>query len=351
MTIIVTGGAGFIGANFIRLWVSDSDEPIVNLDRLTYSGNPENLAALTGPGHHTLVRGDIRNRDLVSALLAEHKPRAIINFAAESHVDRSITGPAEFVDTNIGGAFNLLDCTVAYLRANPESASSFRFLQISTDEVYGSLSADEPPFSEARPFSPNSPYSASKAAADHLVNAYHHTFGLPTLVTHCSNNYGPFQFPEKLIPVVINNALNGEPIPIYGDGRNVRDWLHVDDHCHAIATVLARGRPGQRYNVGASEEISNIELARAICALLDQSPHMSDQPYVNLITSVADRPGHDRRYAIDAHKLRSELGWKPTRSFAAGLKSTVDWYLSNLEWVDRSLSRAADMAANERLRG
>ena len=331
--ILITGGAGFIGSNFVLQWLAAEDEPVVNLDKLTYAGNLRNLDSLRGDARHVFVQGDIDDPELVAQLLREHQPRAVINFAAESHVDRSILGPAEFVRTNIHGTFNMLEAVRAYWGALAgEAKQRFRFLQISTDEVYGSLGANDAPFHETTPYAPNSPYAASKAAADHMVRAYHHTYGLPTLTTNCSNNYGPFQFPEKLIPLVILNALAGKPIPVYGDGLNVRDWLFVDDHCSGIRQVLEAGRPGEVYNIGGNSEKNNLEVVGTLCSALD-ALRPAAKPYASLITFVKDRPGHDRRYAIDAGKLRSELGWQPAESFESGMRKTVAWYLANQEWT------------------
>src|SRR4249920_3320288 len=337
--ILVTGGAGFIGSNFVLDWLCRSDDPIINLDKLTYAGNLENLASLQGDTRHTFIRGDIGDANLVSSLLNEHKPRAVINFAAESHVDRSIHGPGEFIQTNIVGTFHLLESVWAYWNGLGDRAkTNFHFLHVSTDEVYGSLDKDARAFKETNRYEPNSPYSASKAASDHLVRAYHHTYGLPVLTTNCSNNYGPYQFPEKLIPLVIAKALAGEPLPVYGDGKNVRDWLFVSDHCAAIRRVLEAGRVGETYNVGGDAERQNIEVVKVICALLDaRSPREDGKPRESQITYVKDRPGHDRRYAIDASKLKSELGWKPTVDFEQGIARTVDWYLANADWVQRVL--------------
>ena len=336
-TWLVTGGAGFIGGNFVLDAVA-SGVRVVTLDALTYAGNRDTLAPLDGNPGHVFVQGDIGDRDLVARLLAEHRPQAIVNFAAESHVDRSIDGPAAFVQTNVVGTFSLLEAAREYYRGlEGEARAAFRFLHVSTDEVYGSL-GDEGRFTEETPYAPNSPYSASKAASDHLVRAYHHTYGLPVLTTNCSNNYGPFQFPEKLIPLVILKALAGEPLPVYGDGRNVRDWLFVKDHCAAIRRVLEAGRIGETYNVGGDAERQNIEVVKAICALLDQRrPREDGQPRESQITFVKDRPGHDRRYAIDAGKIQSELGWRPTVDFEQGMAATVDWYLANEAWVRRVL--------------
>jgi dTDP-glucose 4,6-dehydratase len=332
--ILVTGGAGFIGANFVLDWLAATGEPVVNLDKLTYAGNLENLQALDGDGRHVFVRDDICARPLVDALLARHRPRAIVHFAAESHVDRSIHGPDEFMRTNVEGTFTLLEAARAYwngLAATDRGA--FRFLHVSTDEVYGSLGAGDPPFAETNPYQPNSPYSASKAAADHLVRAWHHTYGLPVLTTNCSNNYGPYQFPEKLIPLVIANALAGKPLSIYGDGMNVRDWLYVGDHCAAIRAVLAGGRRGETYNIGGWNEMPNLTIVKTICTLLDEMKPDSGGRYERLITFVADRPGHDRRYAIDARKIERELAWRPAETFETGIRKTVHWYLEHQDWV------------------
>ena len=333
--ILVTGGAGFIGVNFVLDWVALSGEPVVNLDKLTYAGNPRSLAPLEADGRHVFVHGDIGDRALVGELLARHRPRAIVNFAAESHVDRSIHGPEDFIQTNVVGTFHLLDTVRGWWNALAEpEKSAFRFLHVSTDEVYGSLGPSDPPFTEATAFSPNSPYSASKAASDHLVRAYHHTYGLPTLTTNCSNNYGPYQFPEKLIPLMILNAVRGKPLPVYGDGMNVRDWLYVADHCSAIRAVLERGRPGETYNVGGWNEMPNLTIVHTLCSLLGEMLPDEAGPRTRLITYVKDRPGHDRRYAIDAGKILSELGWKPAETFETGIRKTVRWYLDNLPWVE-----------------
>ncbi|MCC2957064.1 dTDP-glucose 4,6-dehydratase [Massilia sp. IC2-477] len=335
MTILVTGGAGFIGSNFVIDWLAHHDEPVVNLDKLTYAGNLENLASLAGDARHHFVRGDIGDGDLVARLLAEHKVRAVLNFAAESHVDRSIEGPGAFIQTNIVGTFNLLEAVRAYWNGlDAEAKAAFRFLHVSTDEVYGSLSSEAPAFNEQNRYEPNSPYSASKAASDHLVRAYHHTYGLPVLTTNCSNNYGPYHFPEKLIPLVIHNALAGKPLPIYGDGQQIRDWLYVTDHCSAIRRVLSEGRLGETYNVGGCNEKANIDVVRTLCAILDElRPRADGQSYASQMTFVKDRPGHDRRYAIDAGKLERELGWRPAETFETGIRKTVEWYLANQEWV------------------
>jgi dTDP-glucose 4,6-dehydratase len=330
--LLVTGGAGFIGSNFVLAAVGQAGEPVVNLDKLTYAGNLRNLDALRGDARHSFVQGDIADRALVRGLLERHRPRAIVHLAAESHVDRSIEGPAQFIQTNVVGTFCLLEEARAYwstLAATERAA--FRFLHISTDEVYGSLGPGDPAFTEQTPYAPNSPYSASKASSDHLVRAYHHTYGLPTLITNCSNNYGPQQFPEKLIPLMIHQALAGKPLPVYGDGLNVRDWLYVLDHCDALREVLARGRPGEVYNVGGGAEMKNIDLVRTLCALLDDAKPRTGGSYASLITFVQDRPGHDRRYAIDSGKIRRELGWRPKESFESGLRKTVRWYLERQE--------------------
>ena len=335
MTILVTGGAGFIGANFVLDWLAQSDEAVVNLDKLTYAGNLQTLSSLAQDPRHVFVQGDIADTLLVSGLLSEHRPRAVINFAAESHVDRSIHGPADFVQTNVVGTFHLLESVRGYwgsLEA-PERAA-FRFLHVSTDEVYGSLSHDDPAFAETNRYEPNSPYSASKAASDHLVRAWHHTYGLPVLSTNCSNNYGPYHFPEKLIPLMIVNALAGKDLPVYGDGMQVRDWLYVKDHCSAIRRVLAAGAVGETYNVGGWNEKPNIEIVNTVCALLDElKPRADAQSYAQQIRFVTDRPGHDRRYAIDASKLERELGWRPAETFESGIRKTVEWYLANPDWV------------------
>ena len=333
--LLITGGAGFIGSNFVLDWLAQSDEPIVNLDKLTYAGNLQTLTSLQGDPRHTFVQGDIGDRALVERLLAEHRPRAVISFAAESHVDRSIHGPGEFIQTNIVGTFCLLESVRGYWGAWPEAdKAAFRFLHVSTDEVYGSLAKDDPAFSETHRYEPNSPYSASKAASDHLVRAWHHTYGLPVLTTNCSNNYGPYHFPEKLIPLMIVNALAGKPLPVYGDGMQVRDWLYVKDHCSAIRRVLEAGRLGEVYNVGGWNEKPNIEIVQTICKLLDEMrPKADGSSYATQITYVTDRPGHDRRYAIDARKLEAELGWKPAETFETGIRKTVEWYLANPDWV------------------
>lgn len=341
MTILVTGGAGFIGSNFVLDWISTVGSPVVNLDKLTYAGNPENLASLEGDTRHTFVQGDICDRALIDRMLLEHRPRAIVHFAAESHVDRSIHGPSEFVRTNVEGTFTLLEAARAYWVAlKPEDKAAFRFLHVSTDEVYGSLGPTAAPFAETHAYEPNSPYSATKAASDHLVRAWYHTYGLPVLTTNCSNNYGPFHFPEKLIPLMITNALAGKALPIYGDGMQIRDWLYVSDHCSAIRRVLDAGKLGETYNIGGWNEKPNIEIVNTICTLLDELLPHSDGSYRRLITYVTDRPGHDRRYAIDARKIERELGWKPAETFETGIRKTVQWYLQNPNWVSRVTSGA-----------
>ncbi|WP_090130256.1 dTDP-glucose 4,6-dehydratase [Limnohabitans sp. Rim11] len=335
MTVLITGGAGFIGANFVLDWVAHTAEKIVNLDKLTYAGNLESLASLNNNPQHVFVQGDIGDSELLPKLLAEHQPRAVLNFAAESHVDRSIHGPGDFIETNIVGTFRLLESVRGYWQSmGADGQRSFRFLHVSTDEVYGSLTPQDPAFTEQHQYEPNSPYSASKAASDHLVRAWHHTYGLPVLTTNCSNNYGPLHFPEKLIPLMIVNALAGKPLPVYGDGMQVRDWLYVKDHCSAIRRVLEGGRLGETYNVGGWNEKPNIEIVNTVCALLDElRPRSDGQSYATQITYVKDRPGHDRRYAIDARKLEKELGWKPAETFETGIRKTVAWYLDNTEWV------------------
>jgi dTDP-glucose 4,6-dehydratase len=345
--ILVTGGAGFIGSNFVLDWFEQSSESVVNLDALTYAGNPANLASLQGNGNHALanhelVKGDIGDSALVDSLLKIHQPRAVVNFAAESHVDRSIHAPEDFIQTNVVGTFRLLESVRAYWSGLPEAdKAAFRFLHVSTDEVYGSLSATDAPFTETNRYEPNSPYSASKAASDHLVRAYHHTYGLPVLTTNCSNNYGPLHFPEKLIPLCIHNALTGKALPIYGDGQQVRDWLYVRDHCSAIRRVLEAGRLGEVYNVGGWNEKANLDVVRTLCATLDEmSPRSDGKPYAEQITYVKDRPGHDRRYAIDASKIERELGWKPAETFETGIRKTVRWYLDNADWVEGVTSGA-----------
>jgi len=332
--ILVSGGAGFIGSNFVLDWLSQSDESVINLDKLTYAGNMNSLRELAGDPRHIFVHGDICDGALVAALLAEHKPRAILHFAAESHVDRSIHGPDAFVTTNINGTFSLLEAARAHCAGLPaDQKAAFRFLHVSTDEVYGTLGPDDAPFSETTAYAPNSPYSATKAAADHLVRAYHHTYGLPTLTTNCSNNYGPYHFPEKLIPLIIANARAGKPLPIYGDGKQVRDWLYVGDHCAAIRRVLDAGLPGETYNIGGWNEMANIEVVHTLCSMLDELDPKLAGSYRDQICHVADRPGHDRRYAIDARKIERELGWKPVETFASGIRKTVAWYLKHQEWM------------------
>ena len=340
--ILVTGGAGFIGANFVLNWLAVNDEPVINLDKLTYAGNLDNLSSLDGDARHIFVKGDIGDRALVDQLLAQHKPRAVINFAAESHVDRSIHGPEDFIQTNIVGTFHMLESVRGYWNGlNDADKAAFRLLHVSTDEVYGSLEANDPPFAETKRYEPNSPYSASKAASDHLVRAYHHTYGLPVLTTNCSNNYGPYHFPEKLIPLMILNALNGKPLPIYGDGQNVRDWLYVTDHCSAIRRVLEAGVLGETYNVGGWNEKANIDVVNTILGILDElQPRADGKSYREQITYVKDRPGHDRRYAIDARKLERELGWKPAETFETGIRKTVQWYLDHPQWIDNVTSGA-----------
>ncbi len=340
MTILVTGGAGFIGSNFVLDWLEQCNEPVVNLDLLTYAGNLENLKELQGDPRYQFTFGNIGDRELVTQLLQDTKPRAVINFAAESHVDRSIHGPGDFIQTNIVGTFNLLESVRGYWNDLPEAEkAAFRFLHVSTDEVYGSLSKEDPPFSETNQYEPNSPYSASKAASDHLVRAWHHTYGLPVLTTNCSNNYGPYHFPEKLIPLCILNALNGKPLPIYGDGQQIRDWLYVKDHCSAIRRVLEAGQLGETYNVGGWNEKANLDVVNTLCAILDElQPREDGQSYATQITFVQDRPGHDRRYAIDARKLEKELGWKPQETFETGIRKTVQWYLDHQEWVSHVTS-------------
>ena len=334
MTILVTGGAGFIGSNFVLDWLATQDEAVLNLDALTYAGNLQNLAALQGDTRHTFVHGDIGDRALLDRLYAEHRPRAVLHFAAESHVDRSIHGPGAFMKTNVDGTFTLLEATRAHWSLLDDvSKAAFRFHHVSTDEVYGSLAPDAPAFTETHAYQPNSPYSASKAASDHLVRAWFHTYGLPVVTTNCSNNYGPFHFPEKLIPLMIVNALAGKPLPIYGDGLQVRDWLYVSDHCSAIRTVLAGGRVGETYNIGGWNEKTNHQIVLTICALLDELMPSAEGRYTRLITHVKDRPGHDRRYAIDARKIERELGWRPAETFETGIRKTVQWYLQHSDWV------------------
>lgn len=340
--ILVTGGCGFIGSNFVLRWLKHSTEPVLLLDKMTYASNRMNFESVVGHPNLTVVKGDIGDRALMSQLLATHQPRAILNFAAESHVDRSILGPGEFIQTNIVGTFGLLESTRDYWATLTAPAKSqFRFLHVSTDEVYGSLGVSEPAFNEENTYKPNSPYSASKAASDHLVRAWHHTYGLPTITTNCSNNYGPFHFPEKLIPLIITNALAGKPLPIYGDGLQIRDWLYVEDHCRAIETVLARGKLGETYNVGGNNEKTNIDIVKQICRMLDiAKPRTDRKNYETQITHVQDRPGHDRRYAVDASKINTELGWKPEETFESGIAKTIDWYLDNLPWVENIKSGA-----------
>lgn len=340
--ILVTGSAGFIGANFVLDWIKQNKAPVISLDKLTYAGNRANLADLDGDLHHLFVEGDIGDQNLVSSLLKAYRPKAIVNFAAESHVDRSIHSPEDFIQTNVVGTLRLLESTRAYFNALSESEKvAFRFLHVSTDEVYGSLSAEDPAFTENNRTLPNSPYSASKAASDHLVRAYHHTYGLPVLTTNCSNNYGPYQFPEKLIPLMINNALTGKALPIYGDGQNVRDWLYVGDHCSAITRVLESGRVGETYNIGGCNEMKNIDVVHTLCDILDKvKPLAGGHSYREQITYITDRPGHDRRYAIDARKIESELSWTPSETFATGIEKTVRWYLDNQDWVQNVTSGA-----------
>ena len=334
MTILITGGAGFIGSHFVLDWLKGSDETVVNLDALTYAGNLANLASLASDARHVFVHGDIGDRALLDQLLSQHQPRAVLHFAAESHVDRSIHGPGAFIHTNVQGTFTLLEATRAYWSALAGDAkTAFRFHHVSTDEVFGSLAPADPAFTEANIYAPNSPYSASKAASDHLVRAWHHTYGLPVLTSHCSNNYGPLHFPEKLIPLMIVNALDGKPLPVYGDGQQIRDWLYVADHCSAIRTIVAKGIPGQTYNIGGFNEIANLEIVRQVCALLDEMRPDAAGPHARLIRFVTDRPGHDRRYAIDARKIEQELGWRPAETFASGIRKTVRWYLDNPDWV------------------
>lgn len=332
-TILVTGGAGFIGSNFVLQWIASESSNVINLDKLTYAGNPANLAAVASDRRYKFLQGDICDRELVAELLLSHRPRAIVHFAAESHVDRSIHGPDDFIRTNVNGTFSLLEEARAYWSGlEDEAKTSFRFLHVSTDEVYGSLGPPDPAFTESTQYAPNSPYSASKAASDHLVRAYFHTYGLPTLTTNCSNNYGPFQFPEKLIPLVILHAVSGKPIPVYGDGQNVRDWLHVADHCEAIRLVLARGRVGETYNIGGQNELKNLDVVNTICSVLDELQPQA-QPRSKLITYVTDRPGHDRRYAMNINKINSELGWRPRETFETGIRKTIQWYLENNAWI------------------
>ena len=342
MTILVTGGAGFIGSNFVLDWIRTNGEPVINLDALTYAGNLANLASLRGNNAHHFVRGSIADGETVGQLLADNAVRAVVHFAAESHVDRSISGPAPFFETNVMGTLHLLEAVKAYVGTlDADARAEFRFLHVSTDEVYGTLTKDEPPFAETNPYKPNSPYAASKASSDHIVRAYHETFGLNTIVTNCSNNYGPLQFPEKLIPLIIHNALKGKALPIYGDGLQVRDWLYVGDHCSAIRRVLEAGKPGETYNIGGDNQKTNIEVVKRICALLDtKRPKADGTSYASQITHVADRPGHDRRYAIDARKIESELGWTPEADFDGGIEKTVDWYLNNESWTAEVTSGA-----------
>ena len=338
--IIVTGGAGFIGSNFIQTWLSLFEEPVLNIDKLTYAGNLENLVEFQEDSRYLFVQGDIGDRELISRLLSEHQPRAVLNFAAESHVDRSIDGPGEFIETNVCGTFHLMESVRGFWQSLPAATQSgFRFLHVSTDEVYGTLPPDAPAFRETNAYEPNSPYAASKAASDHLVRAWHHTYGLPVLTTNCSNNYGPYHFPEKLIPLVILNALAGKPLPIYGDGQQVRDWLYVRDHAKAIIKVLAQGQTGETYNIGGHNEKTNLEVVQTICDYLDERrPRADGRSYAEQMTFVKDRPGHDRRYAIDASKIGDLLGWQPEETFTTGLKKTVDWYLENPAWVEHVTS-------------
>jgi dTDP-glucose 4,6-dehydratase len=340
--ILVTGGAGFIGSNFVLEWLKFNSEPVVNLDKLTYAGNLQNLETLSDNSNHIFVKGDIGEKALIPELLNKYKPRAVLNFAAESHVDRSIHGPEDFIQTNIVGTFHLLESVRAYWNGlQTDEKASFRFLHVSTDEVYGSLSIQDPAFTETHRYEPNSPYSASKAASDHLVRAYHHTYGLPVVTTNCSNNYGPYHFPEKLIPLIIHNALAGKNLPIYGDGQQIRDWLYVTDHCSAIRRVLDAGRLGETYNVGGWNEKANIDVVKTLCMILDElSPRADGLSYATQITYVVDRPGHDRRYAIDARKIEQELGWKPAETFETGIRKTVEWYLANQSWVSNITSGA-----------
>ena len=340
--ILVTGGAGFIGANFVIDWLASDGMPVVNLDKLTYAGNLKNLAAIARDGRHIFIKGDIGDHALVRKTLREHQPQAVVHFAAESHVDRSIHGPAEFIQTNVVGTLNLLEEVRGYWSILPASRRDvFRFLHVSTDEVYGSLAASDPAFTEMTPYAPNSPYAASKAASDHLVRAYHHTYGMPTITTNCSNNYGPYQFPEKLIPLMVVNALGGKPLPVYGDGKNVRDWLYVGDHCAAVRLALRKGRPGEVYNIGGNAERSNLDVVKAICSVLDElRPNPLIAHHSSLITFVKDRLGHDRRYAMDARKIETELGWRPREKFETGLRRTIEWYLAHMDWVSDVTSGA-----------
>lgn len=336
MNILVTGGAGFIGANFVLRMLNSNQVNLVNLDKLTYAGNLQTLAPIAGNANYRFYQGDIGDRDLLNNLLKQYQPKAVINFAAESHVDRSIRGPSEFIQTNIVGTFNLLESVRAYFEdLDVETKNKFRFLHVSTDEVYGTLDKTDPPFSEANPYEPNSPYAASKAASDHLVRAWFHTYGLPVLTTNCSNNYGPYQFPEKLIPLVMHNALKGKQLPVYGDGLQIRDWLYVEDHCDAIWTVLEKGRLGETYNIGGNNEKTNISVVQTICSILDQlKPREDQKSYAEQISFVKDRPGHDRRYAINASKIANELGWRPKETFETGIKKTIQWYLDHQDWIE-----------------
>jgi len=336
--ILITGGAGFIGSNFVLEWLAAEKAPVVNLDKLTYAGNLDNLAGAKGDPRHRFVKGDICDRALIGGLLREHKPQAVVHFAAESHVDRSIHGPADFVQTNVVGTFSLLEEVRSYWSGLKEPEKGrFRFLHVSTDEVYGTLGPKDPAFAETTPYAPNSPYAASKAASDHLARSYHHTYGLPIVTTNCSNNYGPYQFPEKLIPLMVVNAVKRKPLPVYGDGKNVRDWLYVGDHCAAVRLALERGRPGETYNIGGNAEKTNLDIVRTVCAILDEL-RPDGAPHEKLITFVEDRPGHDRRYAIDAGKIRREFGWAPRERFDTGLRKTVEWYLDHMKWVDNVTS-------------
>ena len=336
MNILVTGGAGFIGANFVLRMLNSNQVNLVNLDKLTYAGNLQTLAPISGNANYRFYQGDIGDRDLLNNLLKQYQPKAVINFAAESHVDRSIRGPSEFIQTNIVGTFNLLESVRAYFEdLDVETKNKFRFLHVSTDEVYGTLDKTDPPFSEANPYEPNSPYAASKAASDHLVRAWFHTYGLPVLTTNCSNNYGPYQFPEKLIPLVMHNALKGKQLPVYGDGLQIRDWLYVEDHCDAIWTVLEKGRLGETYNIGGNNEKTNISVVQTICTILDQlKPREDQKSYAEQISFVKDRPGHDRRYAINASKIANELGWRPKETFETGIEKTIQWYLDHQDWIE-----------------
>ena len=340
MALMVTGGAGFIGTNFVLDWLDENDEPVVNLDKLTYAGNLRNLQTVADNGQHVFVHGDIADRDTVSTILSEHRPRAIVHFAAETHVDRSIHGPEDFVQTNVVGTFRLLEATMIYWRSLADAErNDFRFLNVSTDEVFGSLGPDDPPFTEQSRHAPNSPYAASKAAADHLVRSYFHTYGLPVITTQCSNNYGPFQFPEKLIPLMTVYGARDKPLPIYGDGQNIRDWLYVGDHCEALRSVLIDGQPGEVYNVGGNCEMTNLDVVEEICSQLDElMPDKAGQPRRRLIEFVEDRPGHDRRYALATDKIEQLLGWRPSETFATGIRKTVSWYLDNQAWLDEVTS-------------